>query len=77
MFHQRSEIEQLAVEEMRRPHSVIARRIDSMRPGWSFPIAQHLADALALQVLLRAAQGARNDRKAPRLAYAARSASAT
>jgi len=58
------EVAQRAVEEMRGLD--LAHRVeDRIETAWmlALPLAQHFADLLALQVVLRPAQGARNDRK--------------
>src|SRR5579859_536963 len=53
-----------AIEEVRGPHLGERARDGFDAPGVAFfPLAQHLGYNLALQILLGAAEGARNDRK--------------
>src|SRR5438105_7372855 len=61
---QACEIEQLAVEQVRRAH-VGERAHDRLDAAGMalFPLGEHLAHHLPLQVFLRAAQAARNDRE--------------
>src|SRR5438034_268707 len=65
---QACEIEQLAVEQVRRAH-VGERAHDRLdAPGMAlFPLGEHLAHHLPLQVFLRAAQLARDDRESLQL----------
>src|SRR2546427_3752022 len=65
---QACEIEQLAVEQVRRAH-VGERAHDRLDAAGMalFPLGEHLAHHLPLQVFLRAAQLARNDRESPQL----------
>src|SRR5256885_5092284 len=65
---QAREIEQLAVEQVRRAH-VGERAHDRLDAAGMalFPLGEHLAHHLPLQVFLRAAQLARNDRESLQL----------
>src|SRR4051812_33674306 len=61
---QRGKVVELAIEKMGRLYFSERARDRFDAPGvLALPVAQHLADHLALQVLLRAAQVARNDRE--------------
>src|SRR5882724_1561904 len=61
---QGGKIEKFAIEQVRGPHFSERARDGFDAPGVAFsPLAQHLGYHLPLQILLRATQGARNDRK--------------